>query len=175
LKIIIRILFIGIILSLPLHSFAKSGMQFPYHINKTVKKEMTYDYAFETIWETALALTKEIEETRLSDLRKQGIESVKTSIKSDKSSGLITLMLTHEGKEGFLIEEKPLFHSLVVLLEPLGDKKTRVNFHEINFFSYNRYVFHGEQLARYVDFTPSERNILEEINVSLKGKYRGEK
>ncbi len=169
-KIINIVLLSGFLLSIPLSGFAKPDTQFPYHIDRTVEKEKTYDYEFEKIWETALTLIIENEEIRLSDLKEKGMKSVEASIKSDKSSGIITFILTHKGNNGIFTEEKSLFYYQVLLLKPLGEKKTRVNFHEMNFFAYDRYVFHGKQLARYVDYTPSVINLLEDINTRLKEK-----
>lgn len=170
LKIINRVFWAGIILSVPLNVLAKSDNDFPYHINKAVEKEKTYDYAFEDIWETALILIKEMEEIRLKDLREEKLNSVKAQIKSDKSSGLITFYLTHKGKKGFFSKEESLFYYQVLLLNPLGKQRTRVYFHEINFFSYDHYVFSGKQDARYVDITYSANDILDKILIRLKGK-----
>jgi hypothetical protein len=164
------ILLAGFILSFPLSVLAKSDEQFPYRINKTVEKEKTYDYAFETIWETALILIGEMEGIRSSSLQEEGMKSVRSSVKSDKSSGIITFSLTHKGNKGYLTDEKSLFYYQVLLIKPLGEKRTRVYFHEINFYLYDRYVFHGKQLARYVDFTPSVINIMDKIYTRLKEK-----
>ena len=71
LKIKKRTILIGLILSLPLSVSAKSGHEFPYHIDKTVEKTKTYEYAFEDIWETALILIKEMEEFRLKGFREK--------------------------------------------------------------------------------------------------------
>jgi hypothetical protein len=168
LKIINRIFLICLILSLPFSVLAKTDMEFPYHLEKTVEKEKIYEYTFEDIWETALILIKETEEIRLRSFREAGLNSVKANIKTDKSSGLITFYLTHKGKKGIFSDKKSLFFYQALLLKTVNKYRTRVNSHEINFLSYDQYVFHIEQLARYVDFTPSEKNILEKIIDRLK-------
>ncbi len=167
LKIINRIFLICLILSLPLSVLAKTDMEFPYHLEKTVEKEKIYEYAFEDIWETALILIKETEEIRLRSFREAGLNSVKANINTDKSSGLITFYLNHKGKKGIFSDNKPLFFYQSILLKTVEKNITRVHFHEINFLSFDQCVFHGEQLARYIDFTPSEKNILEEILIRL--------
>lgn len=167
LKSINRIFLICLILGLPLSVSAKTEMEFPYHLEKTVEKEKIYEYAFEDIWETALILIKETEEIKLRSFREAGLNSVKANIKTDKSSGLIIFSLTHKGKKGIFSDKKSLFFYQALFLKTVNKNRTRVNYHEINFLSFDQYVFHGEQLARYLDFTPSDTNILEKILIRL--------
>lgn len=167
-KIINRIFLICLILSTPLYVSAETGMEFPYHLDKTAEKEKIFEYAFEDIWETALLLIKETDADRLRSYRQEGLKSVTSRIQTDKSSGLITFYLTHKGEKGIFSDKKPLFFYQALLLKSVGKKRTRLLSHEINFLSYDQYVFHGEQLARYLDFTPSGKNILEEIMSRLK-------
>jgi hypothetical protein len=155
-------------LSLPLSGTAKSDTEFPYHINRTVEKKNIYNYTFEVIWETALQAVKEMEDIHLRKFGEKGLNSVKSSIKSDKSSGLITLNFTHKGEKGFFSNKKSLFYYQVLLIEYLEEQRTQVYFHEINFLSYDSYVFHVDQLARYVDFKPPAKNILEAIHARLR-------
>lgn len=171
-KIINRIFLICLMLSTPLYVSAATDLEFPYHLDKTAEKEKIFEYAFEDIWETALILIKETEANRLRSYRQEGLKSVKSRIQTDKSSGLITFYLTHKGEKGIFSDKKPLFFYQALLLKTVEKKRTRVNFHEINFISYDQYVFHGDQLARYLDFTPSGNNILEEITNRLKGRGR---
>ena len=168
LKIINRISLICLILSMSLNVSAATDMEFPYHLDKTVEKEKIFDYAFEDIWETALILIKETEADRLRSYRQEGLKSVISRIQIDKSSGLITFYLTHKGEKGIFSDKKSLFFYQSLLLKAVGKKRTRLLIHEINFLSYDQYVFHGDQLARYLDFTPSGKNILEEIMSKLK-------
>ena len=169
-KISSIVLLLGFILCIPLSGFAAPDTQFPYHIDKTVEKEKIYDHTFETIWKTALMLVREMGKIKVHGLQEDGMGSVKSSLKSDKSSGLIIFSLTHHGDKGIIIDDKSLFYYQVLRLKPLGEKRTQVSFHELNFYSYDQYVFLGKQNARYVDFTPGTTNILEKINSRLKEK-----
>ena len=159
-------------LSTPLCVSAATGMEFPYHLDKTAEKEQIFEYAIEDIWETALILIKETDASRLRSFMEAGFNSVTSRIKTDKSSGLITFYLTHKGEKGIFSDKKPLFFYQALLLKTVGKKRTRLLLHEINFISYDQYVFHGDQLARYLDFTPSGNNILEEITSRLKERGR---
>jgi hypothetical protein len=172
LKIISSFILTALILSMSSNGEAGSDSDFPYHIDNTIEKEKTYDYAFEAVWETAVTVLKEIEASKLSDLRNAGLNEVKASIEEDKGAGLIKLTLNHKGTKGFFSEEKAHFFYQVLLLEALDDGKTRANSHEVNFLSYDHYVFSGQQTARYVDLTPPAKSILEEILVRLSGGKR---
>lgn len=168
LRIISRLFLTGLIFSMPLSGSANSDREFPYHMDKTIEKQKTYDYAFESVWDTAMTVLKEMEKDKLRNLREAGLNEVKTSIEGDRSSGLIKFKLTHKGEKGLLSEKRSLFFYQVLLIEPLEKQRTRAYTHEINLLSYDSYVFHRNQLARYVDVTPPERNILEEILIRLR-------
>ena len=170
LKIINRVFWAGIILTFPLNISAASDSEFPYHINKPVEKEKIFNYAFKDVWETALTLMKEMEETGRKDLGDNNPDSVRTQIRSSRDSGLITFYLTYKGRRGFFSKKRSLFYYQVLLLDPVEKKKTRVYFHEISFFAYDHYVFYGRQDARYVDITYSANDILDKILARLKGK-----
>lgn len=167
LKTIRRFIMTAVVLSLPAIGSAQSDTDFPCTIGRTVEKQKVYPYAFQDIWQTALILVREREVIELNKLKKKGLDPVRSRIKSNRDAGLITVMLTHKGKKGLFRKEQSLFSYQGVLIEPLGIQKTSVSYQEMKFRSYDNYLFHGGQLARYIDFTPSEENILETIHERL--------
>ena len=171
LKITGRILFTIYILFLPLSVSAQTDNEFPYHVPRTVQKEMTCEYAFEDVWDTAMNVIMDRETSALKALEGEGLDSVRTRIKSDRSSGLISLYVTHKGKSGLFSQKDSLFHYEVLFLEPLGPQRTQAYVHDISFFSYDNYVFNGKQDARYVDLTHPSNDILIELLNRLKEKH----
>lgn len=176
LKIINRIFFIGLIITIPASSFGESAEDFPFHIGETIEKEMTYPYAFEEVWETALIVLKNIENITTKEMQGKGIKSFKTKIISDKSSRLITYFTTHKGQSGFFTATVlPTFTYQVLLVQPIENQRTRIYFHEINYIPYSGNVFEGKAFARRLYFAPSEGKILEEIQSRLNEKtYKNE-
>jgi len=168
LKIISSFALTILILSMQPNPDANAGAEFPYHIDGAATKEMTYNYSFETVWETALTVLGEMEKDKLRSMHEAGFHDVKTAIREDKGSGLIRFMLTHKGKKKYFSTEKSSFFYQYLSLEPYEQGRTRACFHENTFLSYDNYVFHGQQAARYLDLAPPAKDILEEILAKLR-------
>lgn len=161
------LLLTGLLMLLSGTEHAESSGEFPYHLNGAVVKEKKYNYPFEDVWEAALIAVREMRNTLVNTLEKNGFDPGSARILSRKESGLITFRVARRGKRGFLTEKQSLFLYQGVYIEPRGEQETRVLSREIKFISYDEYVFHGGQLARYLDFTPSETNILAMIQEKL--------
>lgn len=168
LKSISKIFFIVLIITIPAKGFGESVEDFPFHIGETVEKEMTYPYAFDVVWLTALAVVENINADTAKQMQEKGIEPFMTNIVSDKSSGLITQTTTHTGKKGFFTATiSPTFTYQVLLVKPFGKQKTRIYYNGITYVSYDSYVFADKAFIRHLSFVPLEKKILKEIQSRL--------
>lgn len=161
------LLLTGLLVSMAAGGTAAPAGEFPYHLETTVVKQKIYHHPLEEVWETALTAAHEVRDALVEKLKENGLAPESRSAQY-KQSGLITFSVSHKGKKGFLMRTTSLFSYQGLFLEPLGKQKTSVSSREITFRSYDRYVFHGGQLARYLDFTPAEENILDVIQDKLR-------
>lgn len=166
-----RVLVIGVMLSISVSSFGESHENFPFHVGKTIEKEITYGYAFEDVWNVIFEVLKNIDDVTKRVMEERGLKSFKSNIKSDRDSGLITYTTTHKGERGlFTAGVLPTFKYKVFLVEPLEKRRTRMYFHEISYISYDGNVFNDNAFARRLDFVAPEEKILEEIKNRLREK-----
>lgn len=152
------------IIFLPLTSLAGSLVESASMLEAISGKEVIINSYFEDVWLTALEVMKNRREEFSEKIKGLDIKSFKKNIRIDKDSGLITYFATYKGKRKYVSSSlPPTFIYQVLLIQPYGDKKTRVYTRTVSFARYGENVFEDKQLARRLYFDSSGVKVLKEI------------
>lgn len=123
-----KILFLSFLIILPAFSYAATSDDFPFHIEKTVEKEVIYPYYFEDVWAESLEYLK-----RLDKEFKE--KALRTNITFDKISGLLTYTITE--KHSIIGGGMKSLTAHNILIKPVDEQKTKVYYHIITYYLYN--------------------------------------
>lgn len=162
------------IIFLPISSLAGSLQESPSILEEKSGKEVIINSGFEDVWVTALEVVNNRERELSEKIEGLDMISFKKNLRTDKDSGLITYFATYKGKRKYVSSSlPPTVTYQVLLIQPYGDKKTRVYTRTVSFARYSDNVFEDKQLARRLYFDPSGVKVLKKIQ-ELAGKKSDE-
>ena len=168
LKILGEVVLTYLLVLVPLSGSCATEEAFPYHIDKTVEKEMIYTYSFDKVWDAALTIMKNKANALNEDMRKKNIKSFRSDIRSDKASQLIIYTSSHKDRIGFVEMVLPEFTYQVLFIYPLDRTKTGVSTNRVNYILYNGAILDIDQNARQFYSTRPDEEILLKIRDRLK-------
>lgn len=168
LKVSIKMILTCLLVLLPLSGFCGPEEMFPYHIDRTVEKEIIYPYSFDKVWDAALAVMQNKASVMSEDMRKKNIKTFRSDIRINRESQLIIYTSSHKDRKGFLETVLPEFTYQLLYIYPVDKMKTAILTNNANYILYNGAVLDIEQNARQFYSTRPDEDILLKIRDRLK-------